>query len=297
MRWWLACAFVLVAQAFDDDDFGDEDFGADGYDGDDYDPGMYDESEGSGEGEPSGGDDDYAILQLDNATLPLVTSVADVFVKIDSETANSGGEQVFKELKTIILERKTPLLLGTVAVGTWGERENADIAVLHAGLAAGLRHTVEDEDLEALDLPVYVLFPRSRPAIPFSGDKTSEDIKEFLSDKVGADFGPRGTVRALAELARTYAKAKTPAERIAASEKASAVAKDLKEPARSDSAYYLKVMEKAKDKEGWIAAELARLEDLFDHSAVAEQKRESFERRMNVLKAFLGGNSDEVEEL
>ena len=46
-----------------------------------------------------------------------------------------------------------------------------------------------------------------------------------------------------------------------------------------------------------IAAELARLENLYDHSAVAVEKRESFERRINVLQAFLGGKSDEVEEL
>ena len=167
----------------------------------------------------------------------------------------------------------------------------------YAGLAAGLRDTVEDEDLEKLDLPVYVLFPRSRLAIPFSGEKNLEDVKEFLSQEVGADFGPRGTVRALAELARTFAKAKTPQERVAASGEASAVAKGLEEPALRDSTYYLKVMEKAKENVGWIAAELSRLEKLYDDSAVAVNKRESFERRINVLQAFLGGKSDEVEEL
>ena len=75
------------------------------------------------------------------------------------------------------------------------------------------------------------------------------------------------------------------------------MAKGLEEPALRDSTYYLKVMEKAKENVGWIAAELARLENLYDHSAVAVEKRESFERRINVLQAFLGGKSDEVEEL
>merc|ERR1719262_590888 len=112
---------------------------------------------------------DYAVVNLDNFTLPLLVGKSiPALVRVDREYPYGDANDAFKEVALSVAESGANLLIGHVGVSTWGDRQNNELAVKYAGVPA-------DETLEYSSMdkyfPKFILFPKEKGAaeVPYTG--------------------------------------------------------------------------------------------------------------------------------
>ncbi|KAJ3105950.1 hypothetical protein HDU97_007296 [Phlyctochytrium planicorne] len=137
--------------------------------------------------------------------------------------------------------------------------------------------------------------------IAYEGGRTEQDFVEFLNKHCGTDrvagggLGPKaGKIAALDTLAEKFIS--TPADR-------AVILNDAKKQAKAQNGskyanYYVKVMEKiAKDGDGYIAKEIARITKISSSGTTALEKLDDFSIRKNILGSFSASEAVSHKEL
>jgi len=199
-----------------------------------------------------------------------------VLAKFDDKYPYGEKQDQFKAFAEHVANTKN-LLLAEIPITDYGDKENEQLA--------------KEYSVTKADFPAYKLFlkGRSKP-IDYSGDKTENDLKRFLSQNTDLWFGLPGTLEALDRLAREFFDAssskdettqKSLLEKVRDQIKAFVDPKDQKS---GDS--YLKIME-AVVKQGvdFLKREERRVQNLLKGKITPEKKQE-LQYRSNILLSF-----------
>lgn len=229
---------------------------------------------------------DYAVVNLDNFTLPLLVGKSiPALVRIDREYPYGDANDAFKEVALAVAGSGGELLIGHVGVSTWGDRQNSDLAVQYAGVPADV--TLEYSSMDTY-FPKFLFFPKNGgEKVVYSGatdkDGLKSGLQSLLKRSAGIYFGLPGCLAEFDALAADYAKA--PKDTLAKAEKALAALAD--EEQKSKATYYVKAMKKAEEKgTGHFEAERKRMEGIMAGS-IAPEKKKDMQKKLNVLSSFV----------
>eukprot|EP00930_Biecheleria_cincta_P087205 TRINITY_DN76455_c0_g1_i1.p1 TRINITY_DN76455_c0_g1~~TRINITY_DN76455_c0_g1_i1.p1 ORF type:complete len:237 (+),score=73.43 TRINITY_DN76455_c0_g1_i1:49-711(+) len=101
---------------------------------------------------------DYNIVNLDNSTFPLIVGKKlPAFVRFDKEYPFGDSANAFKAMAGIVAKSGSDIVIGSVGVGTYGDKPNQDMARKFKFVPEG------KEELETADMdksfPKFMYFP------------------------------------------------------------------------------------------------------------------------------------------
>merc|ERR1712039_699783 len=126
------------------------------------------------------------------------------------------------------------VIIGTVGISTYGDKQNQDLAELYGYKKAGkdLEYTDMDKDF-----PKFRFFPANGGTdVEYSGAVTSEAMTLFLSQEAKVYFGLKGTLRNFDAFAAEYVKGNDRVSTLARAKEAATAAEE-----KDAAAYYVKV--------------------------------------------------------
>lgn len=199
-----------------------------------------------------------------------------VLAKFDDKYPYGEKQDQFKNFATSVANTKN-LLLAEIPLTDYGEKENEQLAKEYGVVKA--------------DYPVYKLFLKGKTKpIDYSGDKTENDLKRFLSQNTDLWFGLPGTIEALDRLSREFFDASTASDSTTQNsllEKAREEVKGLvdKKEQKSGEAY-IKIMESViKQGPDFLKREGRRVQNLLK-GKITNEKKEELQNRANILLSF-----------
>merc|ERR1711879_629107 len=197
-----------------------------------------------------------------------------------------GGEKAdaFKSLAVAAVG--SDLIIGTVGISTYGEKQNQDLAELYGYKKAG--QDLEYSDMDK-DFPKFRYFPTNGgESIEYTGAVTTEAMMLFLKKEAKVYFGLTGTLRTFDALAAEFVKGSDKVATLARAKEASASAEE-----KDAAAYYVKVMEKMQEKgSDWAQKETDRLNQMLNGGKIAEAKKNDMKLKLNRLSAFVSPNDE-----
>lgn len=216
---------------------------------------------------------DRGILKLDNTTFDrIVDGTKTVFVRFDKEYAYGDEHDAWKKFAAEVGGSSADMLVADVGISEYGDKDNSDIA--------------DRFDIKSDAFPQYRLWLKgagsSTSPMAFAGDKKYEDFLRFAQEKAGVWVGLPGQVKELDELAKQFAKG----DKKGALAKAEKAAKGLETKDADSGKYYVKVMQKISENDGFVAKETERLQKMIDDGSVKADKKTQFGRRLNILSSF-----------
>mmetsp|Transcript_99450 Transcript_99450/g.197069 ORF Transcript_99450/g.197069 Transcript_99450/m.197069 type:complete len:254 (+) Transcript_99450:55-816(+) len=231
---------------------------------------------------------DYNIINLDNATLPLLVGQdLPAFVRFDKDYPHGDKADAFKELAASAVGAQ--VLIATVGISTYGDKMNQDIALKFG-------YKKEGKDLEHTDLdkefPKFRFFPaKGGKDFEYKGAVKTDAMMMFLKTKAKVYFGLKGTLKDFDKLAAEFVKATDKGEVVT---RTKAAADALTSSADKEvGAYYLKAMEKSVDSaSSWFSTEFERLKKMIDGGKVTPQKKETMQLKINRLSSFVSPNDE-----
>ncbi len=146
--------------------------------------------------------------------------------------------------------------------------------------------------------PTIKYFPKgsTTPQL-YEGGRSEEDLVSFLNKQAGTHRtvgglldSRAGTVEALDTLVAKIVGGETVASVAQEVQKAAAGLKD------KSGEYYLKVLKKLEQNQGYAEKELGRVQGLLKEAGVAPEKMDEFTIRSNILRKFVG-KKDGKDEL
>ncbi len=176
-----------------------------------------------------------------------------------------------KVVSAITGDSAIPLLLGTVGIQEWGDKNNFDLAE-------------KFKISTSSDWPVYMFFPaKSKKGVKYEQDEKSKDaVLRFLREqKVPVRLA--GRIDQLDSLAKEFMANKD--DRAAVLKKAEAV--EVGEKRKATKKLYLSIMQKIiDDGDSYVKSERKRLNNLLKEKDIKPEKKGQTEKRANVLQAF-----------
>ncbi len=163
------------------------------------------------------------------------------------------------------------LLVGTVGIQEWGDKNNFDLAE---------KHKVSTSS----DWPVYMFFPaKSKKGVKYEQDKKSKDaILRFLREQK-VPIRLAGRIDQLDALAKDFMANKDGRAEIL--KKAEAV--EVGEKRTATKKLYLSIMQKIIDEgNSYVKSERKRLNNLLKEKDIKPEKKGQTEKRANILQAF-----------
>merc|ERR1719458_372455 len=119
------------------------------------------------------------------------------FVRFDKEYAYGEKADAFKALAAAAVG--ADVIIGTVGISTYGEKQNQDLAELYGYKKAG--KDLEYSDMDK-DFPKFRFFPANGGKdIDYTGAVTMEAMTLFLKKEARVYFGLKGAVRTFDALA------------------------------------------------------------------------------------------------
>eukprot|EP00418_Pyrodinium_bahamense_P008855 CAMPEP_0179125640 /NCGR_PEP_ID=MMETSP0796-20121207/59434_1 /TAXON_ID=73915 /ORGANISM="Pyrodinium bahamense, Strain pbaha01" /LENGTH=249 /DNA_ID=CAMNT_0020824357 /DNA_START=53 /DNA_END=802 /DNA_ORIENTATION=+ len=230
---------------------------------------------------------DYNIVNLDNATMPLLVGQdLPAFVRFDKDYPYGEKADAFKALATSAVGAR--VLIGTVGISSYGEKMNQDLAEKYGYKKAGKDLEYSDFDK---DFPKFRFFPANGGAdIEYKGEVTADAMMVFLKKEAKVYFGLRGTLRDFDKLAAEFVKA---ADKSDVVKRAKAAADAVLGAEKDAAAYYVKAMEKSTEPgASWFQKEFERLKKMLDGGKVTPQKKEDMQLKLNRLSAFTSPNDE-----
>lgn len=228
---------------------------------------------------------DFNILNLDNATMKLLIGKdLPAFVRFDKEYGYGEKADAFKALAAAAVG--SDLIIGTVGISTYGEKQNQDLAELYGYKKAG--KDLEYADMDK-DFPKFRFFPANGGKdIDYTGAVTADAMTLFLKNEAKVYFGLKGTLRNFDALAAEFVKSSDKAAVLTRTKEAAATAKET-----DAAAYYVRVMEKITEKGAdWAQKENDRLNQMLNGGKMAEAKKADMQLKMNRLSAFISPNDE-----
>ena len=161
--------------------------------------------------------------------------------------------------------------------------------------AENSKSTAEDQGVKSY--PTIKFFPKgSDVPEPYEGGRSEKDIIEFINTKAGTHRTVGGGLDAeaglVASLDTIVAKLTGGSSLATVSEEATAAAKGVQDKYTD---YYLKVLGKLAQSQGYVQKELKRLEGLTKKGGLAPEKLDELIWRSNILRTF--SKSEAKEEL
>ena len=152
--------------------------------------------------------------------------------------------------------------------------------------AANSKATAEEQGVKSY--PTIKYFPKgSRTPQPYEGGRSEKDLVEFLNEQAGTHRmigggldAKAGTIESLDTL---VAKLTGGASLASISEEANKVTENMKD---KYAEYYVKVLKKLNDSQGYAAKELKRLEGMLKKGGLAPEKLDDLTSRTNILRKF-----------
>ncbi|CAF2828493.1 unnamed protein product [Rotaria sp. Silwood2] len=199
-----------------------------------------------------------------------------VLAKFDDKYPFGDKHDQFKKFAENVANTKN-LLVVEIPITEYGDKENAQLAKKYG--------------VKKADFPVYKLFlkGKSKP-IDYTGDKTENDLKRFLSQHTNLWFGLPGTIEELDRLAQEFFYASSNNDENAQKsvlERARKQVKQLvdKKEQRSGE-WYVKIMESVvKQGTEFLKREGRRVQNLLKEKIINE-KKEELQNRANILLSF-----------
>ncbi|CAF1045449.1 unnamed protein product [Rotaria sordida] len=199
-----------------------------------------------------------------------------VLAKFDDKYPFGDKYDQFKKFAENVVNTKN-LLVVEIPITEYGDKENQQLA--------------KEYDVKKVDYPVYKLFlkDKSKP-IDYTGDKTEDDLKRFLSQHTNLWFGLPGTIEELDHLAQEYFYASSNNDvntQMSLLEKAREQVKRLvNEKEKKSGESYVKIMESIiKQGTEFLKRERRRVQNLLQEKITNEKKKE-FQHRANILLSF-----------
>jgi endoplasmic reticulum protein 29 len=199
-----------------------------------------------------------------------------VLAKFDDKYPYGEKQDAFKKFMENVANTKN-LLVAEIPITDYGDKENDQLAKQYGVTKA--------------DFPAYKLFlkGKSQP-IDYTGDKTEDDLKRFLSQNTNLWFGLPGTLETLDRLAREFFDASSSNDgtnQKSLLEQAQKYVKSLvdqKEQKSGES--YLKIMESVvKQGAEFLKREGRRVQNLLK-GKITNEKKEELQYRANILLSF-----------
>jgi protein disulfide-isomerase A6 len=151
--------------------------------------------------------------------------------------------------------------------------------------------------------PTIKFFPKgSKEAEAYNGGRTEADLVTFMNSKAGTHRTPgggldaiAGTIEVLDTLVAKFTSGSSIAEVAAEATKA---AEHLKADAQYKYAqYYVRVFDKLSKSEGYVAKELARLDNILKKGGLASAKLDEMTSKTNILRKFVAEKDAGKSEL
>ena len=195
-----------------------------------------------------------------------------VFARFDKEYSYGDEHDAWKDFAAKVGDSSADMLVADIGVSEYGDKDNSDLAE---------RYSIKSDDF-----PQYRLWLKSKGSATepegYKGDKKSDAFLRFVQEKAGVWIGLPGQVKELDALAKKFSAGNK--DKVLKEAEAAAKKIDAKE---TDSAkYYVKVMSKAIETDGFVAKETGRLQKMIDDGSVKASKKEQFGRRLNILSSF-----------
>merc|ERR1711871_167575 len=195
-----------------------------------------------------------------------------VLVKFDKDYAYGDKEDQFKELCKRLGEAGADILVGVVGVQEYGDKLNQDLS--------------DKFKLNKDDFPVYKLFTKgSSVPVDYKGEVKADDLSRFLKKEAKLYIGLPGCLEDFDALAKQFVTGDKAATKAATE---NAAMKLTRSDEKDSGKYYSLVMKKILERgNGFVESEIDRLQKMVDSGSISEEKKQFFQRRLNILPSFL----------
>lgn len=151
--------------------------------------------------------------------------------------------------------------------------------------------------------PTIKYYPAgTKEAVDYKGGRSERDLVQFVNEKAGTHRVPGGeldavvgTIQALDTLVDKYVNGAELSKVTTEVQNAAKAFKDATEIKYAE--YYVRIFDKIRKTEGYVAKELARLEGILEKGGLAGSKRDQIQTRTNVLRKFVKEDEDVKDEL
>lgn len=208
-----------------------------------------------------------------------------VLAKFDDKYPYGEKQDQFKAFAEHVANTKN-LLVVEIPITDYGDKENEQLA--------------KDFSVTKADFPAYKLFLKGKAKpIDYSGDKTENDLKRFLSQHTSLWFGLPGTLETFDRLAREFFEAVSSDNKDnqnALLEKARQEQNGLTDKKDQKSAEsYIKIMETAvKQGADFFKREERRVQNLLK-GKITNEKKQELQTRANILLSFKSTKDDAAQ--
>ncbi|KAH7152369.1 thioredoxin-like protein [Dactylonectria estremocensis] len=151
--------------------------------------------------------------------------------------------------------------------------------------------------------PTIKYYPAgTKEAVDYKGGRSERDLVQFVNEKAGTHRVPGGeldavvgTIQALDTLVDKYVNGAELSKVTTEVQNAAKAFKDATEIKYAE--YYVRVLDKIRKSEGYVAKELARLGGILEKGGLAAPKRDQIQTKTNVLRKFVKKAEDIKDEL
>ncbi|KAH8733435.1 thioredoxin-like protein [Ilyonectria robusta] len=151
--------------------------------------------------------------------------------------------------------------------------------------------------------PTIKFYPAgTKEAVDYKGGRSENDLVKYINLQAGTHRvtggeldSVVGTLEVLDTLVTKFINGGDLAKVTAEVEKAAKTLKDAAEIKYAE--YYVRIFDKIRKTEGYVAKELARLEGILEKGGLAGSKRDQIQTRTNVLRKFVKEDEDVKDEL
>ncbi|CAG8603017.1 7388_t:CDS:2 [Paraglomus occultum] len=213
-------------------------------------------------------------------------------------TASNFDGIVLDEKKNVLVEFYAPWCGHCKSLAPTYEKVAKTFSPESECVVANLDATVHKELGEKYGVkgfPTIKFFPKGEDKTPIDYDKSrsEEDFVKYLNEKCGTERQvggglneKAGKIPELDAIALRYINA-------VSEDSIDKILKEAEDEAASintkPAKYYVKVMEKIKEKPGYVDSEISRLEKILKSGTISENKMDDFTIRKNILSSFTKG--------